>query len=110
MSHNQLLDQQDASLRPFALRGTDRALARLQQRAALEMARIGETAVTQVARVEAVACVGRRAMFETALLTQAEQSLAQLVPLAASRLQAIGDIATLGMAEVVSDTVRKVTR
>ena len=41
-------------------------------------------------------------------LSQLEQQLAGLVPMATGRLQALGDMAALGMADVVSDTVRKV--
>lgn len=37
-------------------------------------------------------------------MTQLEQQLATLVPLAAGRLQAIGDLTALAVAEVVSDT------
>lgn len=106
MAHNTLMMGTGGGL----LSGASRTVARLEAETQVGLARIGQVAVLQTLRVETVACVGRRAMFETALLTQAEQSLASLVPLAASRLQAIADLATLGIAEVVSDTVRQVTR
>lgn len=107
MAHNTLISRGYAGT---VLRGTDRAIARLQAKTQIDLARIGQAAVLQISRVETVACVGRRAMFETALLTQVEGSLGALVPMAVSRLQAIGDLATLGIAEVVGDTVRQVTR
>lgn len=109
MSHN-MLSQQELSMQPFALRGSDRMIARLQRRTVMELAQIAHVAAAQAARVEAIACVGRRALFEAALVTQTEQSLALLVPLASGRLQTIADVATLGIAEVVADTVRRVTR
>jgi hypothetical protein len=58
----------------------------------------------------AVGYVGKKAMQEVALISQLEQQLSTLVPLATSRLQAIGDITALSAAEIVSDTVRKVNR
>jgi len=87
-----------------------RAIARIQAQAQLGLARIGQQAALQVTRVEAVACVARRGLFETALVTMVERDLAMLVPMASGRLQAIADVATLGIAEIVSDTVRLVTR
>lgn len=87
-----------------------RSIARLQLDAEIGLARIGQTAALQATKIEAVACTGRRALFEVALLTQAEQALASLVPLSTGRLQAIADIATLGIAEVMSDTVRRLSR
>ena len=108
MSHNQL--SRGEILATGIMSVQSRAIARLQARTQMELAEVARQAALQVTRVEAVACVGRRAMFETALLTQTEASLAALVPLAASRLQALADVATLGIAEVVADTVRLVTR
>lgn len=107
--HNTLSTTPDI-LPARSFRPESRTMGRIQAQAQVGMARIGQEAAQQVTRVEAVACVGRRAMFEAALLTQAEQSLALLVPLASGRLQAIADVATLGIAEIVSDTVRLVTR
>lgn len=87
-----------------------RSIIRLQAQAEVGLAQISQTAALQATKIEAVACTGRRALFEVALLTQAEQALASLVPLSTGRLQAIADIATLGIAEVMSDTVRRLSR
>jgi len=87
-----------------------RGIARLQAGVEVALARISQTSALQAMKIEAVACTGRRALFEVALLTQAEQALASLVPLSTGRLQAIADIATLGIAEVMSDTVRRLSR
>lgn len=110
MSHNQLMQDLILPRESLVLRGSSRALERMQQRTALDMAGISQKAILHVTKVEAVACVTRRACFETALLTQAEQSLTQLVPMAAGRLQAIADVGALGIAEVVADMARAVTR
>jgi hypothetical protein len=85
-----------------------RALARLDSHTEIEMAKIESVAELQVCRVMAVTYVGKRAMHEVAMLSQLEQQLATLVPMATSRLQAIGDLVALEAADVVADTVRRV--
>lgn len=85
-----------------------RALARLSGEAQLEVALINREADLQVARVRAIGYVGKGAMHEVALLGELEQQLATLVPSAAGRLRGIDDLTALAMADVVSDTVRKV--
>jgi hypothetical protein len=42
------------------------------------------------------------------MLSQLEVQLALLVPSAIPRLQALGDLSALAMADVMSDTVRRV--
>ena len=58
----------------------------------------------------AVGYVGKRAMHEVAMISQLEQQLSALVPMATARLQAIGDMVALEAADVVADTVRRVIR
>jgi hypothetical protein len=89
-------------------RCTGRALARIDSRTEVGLAEIESQAELQVGRVMAVTYVGKRAMQEVAMLSQLEGQLAALVPLATSRLQAIGDMVALEAAEVVADTVRRV--
>ena len=89
-------------------RYTGRALARIDSRTEVGLAQIESQAELQVGRVMAVTYVGKRAMQEVAMLSQLEGQLAALVPLATSRLQAIGDMVALEAAEVVADTVRRV--
>lgn len=101
------LSNRNASLTPFGVRSSDRFVARMERQTSRELAHIEQRALAQAARVDAVAYVGRRALMETALLTKVEQDLALLVPHASGRLQMISDIATLSMAEVVADTVKK---
>lgn len=64
----------------------------------------------QNAQVEAMASVTQRALQGVAFVTQVEQQLAQAVPMSATRLQAIGDIGTLGMSQIVVDTANKLRR
>jgi hypothetical protein len=69
----------------------------------------GEAQV-QEAIVQGVASVGASAMRSIAMVSQLEVQLGQLVPAAVSRLQAIGDITGLAMAEVVSQTAQRLNR
>jgi hypothetical protein len=85
-------------------------LARIDARTEIGLGEIESKAELQVARVMAVGYVGKRAMHEVAMVSQLEQQLATLVPMATSRLQAIGDMVALEAADVVADTVRRVRR
>jgi len=87
-----------------------RALARVSMETDVSLARIEQAAELQVGRVQAVGYVGKKAMQEVALVSQLEAQLATHVPLATGRLQAIGDMVALEAADVVSQTVRKVSR
>jgi hypothetical protein len=91
-------------------RAASRALARLESQTGFGLAKIEQAAELQVGCVQAIAYVGKRAMQEVALLSQMEANLAALVPMATSRLQAIGDMVALEAADVVASTVRKVSR
>jgi len=91
-------------------RVTGRALARIEARTEIGLAEIESQAEQQAARVMAVGYVGKRAMQEVAMVSQLEQQLATIVPMATSRLQAIGDMVALECADVVSETVRRVSR
>jgi hypothetical protein len=95
---------------PRASRYTGRALARIDSQTELGLAQIEAQAELQVGKVQAVGYVCKRAMHEVAMVSQLEQQLATLVPMATARLQAMGDMAALDMADVVGDTVRRVSR
>jgi hypothetical protein len=90
-------------------RSVNRELSRLDGRGRLELARIDQEAELQAERVSAVTYVGKRALHEISLLSQLELQLSALVPGATPRLQGIADITALGVADVVSETVRKVS-
>lgn len=89
-------------------RAVSRELSRLEGRSRLSLARIDQEADLQAERVAAVGYVGKRAMHEVTMLSQLEVQLAALVPSATPRLQGIGDLTALAMADVVSETVRRV--
>jgi hypothetical protein len=89
-------------------RTVSRELSRLDAQGRVGMARINQAADLQAERVAAVGYVGKRAMHEVAMLSQLEQQLSALVPMATARLQGMGDMSALAMAEVVGETVRKV--
>jgi hypothetical protein len=98
------------ALHPSDARRVGRGLSRLEGQTALDVARVDAVAEVQAARAEAVAQVGGRAMQAVAIVTQLEQQLATAVPLAASRLQAIGDMTALATADVVADAAWKLKR
>jgi hypothetical protein len=89
---------------------TERTLTRIDGQTDVGLAQIESQAELQAARVRAVAYVGKRAMHEVTMISQLEQQLEALVPMATSRLVAIGDIVALSAADVVADTVRRVHR
>lgn len=90
-------------------RQVSRELARLEGQGRVDMARVGQAADLHAERLSAVAYVGKRAMHEVTLLTQLEVQLVGVVPSALSRIQGLGDMTALAMAEVVAETVRKVS-
>jgi hypothetical protein len=89
-------------------RSVGRELFRLDGRGRLEMARVNQEADLQAERLSAIAYVGKRAMQEVTMLTQLEVQLSALVPTATPRLQGMGDITALAVADVVSETIRRV--
>jgi hypothetical protein len=97
-------------LAPREARGVSRQLARMGAQGQLALGRIEIEADLQAARVHGVAYVGKQAMQATAIVSELEGQLGRMVPGAKGRLQWIADVTTLGMAEVVADTVRKVSR
>lgn len=77
---------------------------------AVALARIDAEADRQAARVQAVGYVGQQALHSVAMVSALETQLREMVPAAAGRLNGIANVAALGMAQIVSDTVRKVSR
>lgn len=84
-----------------------RQLGRMDAQGLLELARINQQAELQAERIAGVGYVGKRAMHEVTMLSQLEVQLSELVPSAIPRLRALGDLVALDMAQVVSETVRR---
>lgn len=94
---------------PGALSRTGRDLARLAQSTDLAVARTQAVAEVEVSKLDAIQQVSARAMQGVALVSQLEQQLSQVVPIAASRLQAVGDMHALATAEVVAQVPRRLS-
>lgn len=84
-----------------------RQLSRIADFTVVEVARASALADLESARLDALQQVAGRAMHGVAMVSQLEQQLAQVVPIATSRLQAIGDFHALATAEIVSNTPRR---
>jgi hypothetical protein len=87
-----------------------RALARIEDNTAIQVAQADARADIDASKIDAVTAVAQRAMQGVAFVSQLEQTLGQAVPLAVTRLQAIGDITTLALTQVVTDTATKLRR
>ena len=66
------------------------------------LGRIQHNAIVATARVQAQAWVGKEALFAVADLSELEGQLGSLCPLAVSRLEAIANMTTLGIAQTIS--------
>lgn len=100
------------NIQPLSLRGRgrSRALSRIDSDTDIALAIVESKAEIQASKASAIAYTGKRAMHEVAMISQLEQQLASVVPMATSRLQAIGDIVALSAAEVVAETLYRVNR
>lgn len=97
-------------LSPRRVRGVGRELTTVDAQTDLAIARVDSTSDVEAAKVDAVGSVGKRALWVVADVSQAEQQLGQLVPIAVSRLQAIGDVTAMTAAEIVADLSGKLRR
>lgn len=88
-----------------------RAISRVQGATSLDIARIDRVEELQKARLQALGSVTRSAMFEAQIVSKIEIALSDTMPpLMVTRLRAIAEVGVIGMAEIVSDTVRQVSR
>ena len=94
---------------PGGLSRTSRELSRLAQSTDLAVARTQAVAEVESSKLDALQQIAGRAMQGVALVSQLEQQLAQVVPIASSRLQAIGDMHALATAEVVAQAPRRLS-
>jgi len=87
-----------------------RSLVRIEDNTAVHIAQVETRADIDASKIDAVTVVAQRAMQGVAFVSQIEQQLGQAVPIAVSRLQAVGDLATLAMGQVVTDSMTKLRR
>jgi hypothetical protein len=105
---NLVQSNQSTSLR--RARSAGREVTTIGFQGDVAIARVDSTSDVEAAKVDAVGFVGKRAMWVVADVSQAEQQLGQLVPIAVSRLQAIGDVTAITAAEIVADLSTKLRR
>lgn len=84
-----------------------RQLAHLERSRSVGIARLEVAAQLEAARVHAVGYVGQQALQSVAMVSQLEGQLAQICPMAVGRLQGIADLTALAIAQVVSDSHRR---
>lgn len=102
-----------SQLQPYRPNGLEqyranKALSRLAGETGLALAGTEARVEIEVAVLDGIATVGATAMRDIAMVSQLEQQLSAAVPLATSRLQAIGDMTALAMADVVASAHRRI--
>jgi hypothetical protein len=90
---------------PFSRGG--RELTRVVSGTELAIVCTAGKAAIEAAKIEALQGIATQALHGVAMVSQVEQQLGQMVPLAASRLQAIGDMHALATVEIVSSASRR---
>jgi hypothetical protein len=94
---------------PFVLSRQGRELSRSGQATEIAVASSMATADVEASKLDGLQQIAARAMQGVALVSQLEQQLSQVVPIAASRLQGIGDMHALATAEVVAQAPRRLS-
>lgn len=95
---------------PSRDRRTAHALDCVNRSTSLAIAHIQAREDIQAAAVEALVSVTQRGLQGVAFISQVEQQLAQVVPVAAPRLQGIADIGALGISQVIMQSANKLRR
>lgn len=88
-------------------RGLRRDLSTTERARALALARVEAQAEVQALKTQALGYVGQQGMQAIAMVSQLEGQLGQACPLAVSRLQGIGDMTAMAVAQVIMDTTWK---
>lgn len=88
---------------------TGRDLSRLSDATELSISQTDARAEIEQSKIHALQRIANQAMQGVALVSQTEQQLSQLVPLAASRLQAIGDMHALATADILAQVPRRLS-
>ena len=102
-----------SSLEPVGQAGLfarpNKELSRLSQSSGLAIARTNAAVELELCRLDGLQQIACRGLQGAAIVSQMEQQLAQLVPIAASRLQAIGDMHALATAQEVAQASRRLS-
>ena len=85
----------------------DPAIAVIEHQTMVEVAGVRRDVIVQSAKVDGIYHVARSAMHAVALLSETEHQLGLICPLAVGRLEVIGNVASMSLAEVVMDTGRE---
>lgn len=85
----------------------DRQIERVVRSTDVSVIRAAAAATLSHARLDALDTIAKRGMQGVTLVSQTEQQLGQLVPLAVSRLQALADVHALATAEEVASFTRR---
>jgi len=99
-----------SQIQPYRPRGISRAsreLNRISDTVDVEVAATVAKTEVECSNLDGLQAISTRAMQGVAMVTQLEQQLSTAVPLAASRLQAIGDMHALASADVVASAPRR---
>jgi hypothetical protein len=88
-------------------RSYGRSLTRVNAQTDLELAAINASGELDSARIDNLQAIAGRAMHGVAMVAQLEGQLGSLVPLAVSRLQAIGDMHALASTDMVARAARR---
>lgn len=91
-------------------KAVSRALSGLERSTTVGLAKIEQQAQLETAKVHAVGYVGQQAMQAVTMVSQLEAQLGQACPLAVTRLQGLADMTALSMAQTVADASRKIGR
>jgi hypothetical protein len=93
--------------RPRAVSRVSRELNRISDAVDIQVATTIAKTEVELGHLDGLQAITGRAMQGVAMVTQLEQQLSAAVPLAASRLQAIGDMHALASADVVASAGRR---
>ncbi len=88
-------------------RQLSKAMARLGQSTDLTIATVNAQTDIEAAQLDGLQMLAGRAMQGVAMVSQLEQQLSDMVPLAHSRLQAIGDMHAMASADVLARAARR---
>ena len=110
MSNIELFNPGGGSLSNRSSRSLSRALADVHAGSAVQVARIEAAVARHESVVDGVTAIAGAAMRHVAMVSQAEQQLAQAVPMASGRLAAVADMHALAMTGIVMDAARALGR